>query len=137
MHALTDLLQRLVAIPSPNPPGDCHAVAQFCARYLADAGFEVTLVAPDDRAWSVVASIGPDTGSSLLYHAHIDTVPLGQNAHWTHDPFGGECVDGKLYGLGSVDDKGPMAAMLLVGALLGAQRAQIRGRLTIVCAAEE
>ena len=90
MQALTDLLQRLVAIPSPNPPGDCRAVAEFCAGYLEGAGFAVTLVAPDDRAWSVVASIGPAEGPSLLYHAHIDTVPLGQNAHWTHDPFGGE-----------------------------------------------
>ena len=137
MHALTDLLQRLVAIPSPNPPGDCRAVAEFCAGYLADAGFAVTLVAPDDRAWSVVGSIGPETGNSLLYHAHIDTVPLGQNAHWTHDPFGGECVDGKLYGLGSVDDKGPLAAMLLAGARLAEQRDRLCGRLTIVCAAEE
>lgn len=137
MQALTNLLQRLVATPSPNPPGDCRAVAEFCAGYLQDLGFAVTLIAPDNRAWSVVASLGPDDGASLLYHAHIDTVPLGQSAHWTHDPFGGECVEGKLYGLGSVDDKGPMAAMLLAGARLAARRERLVGRLTIVCAAEE
>jgi acetylornithine deacetylase/succinyl-diaminopimelate desuccinylase family protein len=137
MQALTDLLRRLIAIPSPNPPGDCRAIAEFCADYLQAAGFAVTLAAPDDRAWSVVASIGPDSGPSLLYHAHIDTVPLGQNARWTHDPFGGEVVDGKQYGLGSVDDKGPLAAMLLAGECLAARRAELCGRLTIVCAAEE
>ncbi len=104
MQALADLLRALVAIPSPNPPGDCRAIAEFCAGFLADAGFQTTLIAPDERAWSVVGSLGPDTGPSVLYHAHIDTVPLGQNARWTHPPFGGEIAAGRLYGLGSVDD---------------------------------
>ncbi len=137
MRPLTELLQRLIAIPSPNPPGDCRAVAEFCGSYLAEAGFAVTLAAPDDRAWSAVASIGPEDGPSLLYHAHIDTVPLGQNARWTHDPFGGEVADGRIYGLGSVDDKGPLAAMMLAGAQLAQRRADLQGRLTIVCAGEE
>jgi acetylornithine deacetylase/succinyl-diaminopimelate desuccinylase-like protein len=112
-------------------------VAEFCAGYLQAAGFAVMLVAPDERAWSVVGSIGPGDGASLLYHAHIDTVPLGQNAAWTHDPFGGEVDHGRLYGLGSVDDKGPMAAMLLAGARLAERSHELAGRLTIVCAAEE
>lgn len=139
MSALADLLRALIAIPSPNPPGDCRAVAAFCADYLAAAGFRIQLLAPDERAWSVVASIGPEDEDcpSLLYHAHIDTVPLGQNARWTHDPFGGEIADGRMYGLGSVDDKGPLAAMLLAGAELGRRAAHLSGRLTIVCAAEE
>ena len=137
MQALTALLQALVAIPSPNPPGNCRAIAEFCAAYLESAGFQVTLVAPDERAWSVVASIGPNSGPSLLYHAHIDTVPLGQNARWTHDPFGGEIADGRLYGLGSVDDKGPLAAMMLAGAQLAERRDALAGRLTLVCAGEE
>jgi acetylornithine deacetylase/succinyl-diaminopimelate desuccinylase family protein len=137
MLTLIELLRELVAIPSPNPPGDCRAVAAFCAEYLRAAGFAVTVAGPDGRAVSVVASIGPEGGPSLLYHAHIDTVPLGQNARWTHDPFGGEVHGGRLYGLGSVDDKGPLAAMLLAGAALGERRERLRGRLTIVCAAEE
>jgi acetylornithine deacetylase/succinyl-diaminopimelate desuccinylase family protein len=149
MTPLAELLRRLVAIPSPNPPGDCRAIASFCAGYLRAAGFDAIEAAPDNRAWSVVASIGPRRngdnggnvnlaeGPSLLYHAHIDTVPLGQNARWTHDPFGGEIEEGRLYGLGSVDDKGPLAAMLLAGAELAPRRDALCGRLTIVCAGEE
>ena len=119
---LTQLLQSLIRIPSPNPPGDCRDIAQFCANFLDQAGFETHMVAPDERAWSVVAQIGNDDGPSILYHAHIDTVPLGQNARWSFDPFAGTVDDGRVYGLGSVDDKAPMAAMLQVAASLSARR---------------
>ena len=134
---LVALLQQLIRIPSPNPPGDCRAVAEFCAAFLRNAGFVTTLVAPDDRAWSVVGVLGERDTPSLLYHAHIDTVPLGQNAQWSVDPFAGAVADGRVYGLGSVDDKAPLAAMLQAAAALGAQVEKLRGRLVVVCAAEE
>ncbi|MCB0058678.1 MAG: ArgE/DapE family deacylase [Caldilineaceae bacterium] len=134
---LVALLQQLIRIPSPNPPGDCRDIADFCAAYLRSAGFATTLVAPDDRAWSVVGVLGEADSPSLLYHAHIDTVPLGQNARWSVDPFAGTVADGRVYGLGSVDDKAPLAAMLLAAADIGAQAARLNGRLVVVCAAEE
>jgi succinyl-diaminopimelate desuccinylase len=137
-HApVVQLLQQLIAIPSPNPPGDCRAIADFCAEYLRAAGFTVSMHAPDDRAWSVVATAGNDDGPSVMYHAHIDTVPLGQHAQWTYDPFSGTIADGRIYGLGSVDDKAPMAAMLQTAADLAPRIAELRGKLVIVCAAEE
>ena len=104
---------------------------------MRDAGFATTLVAPDDRAWSVVGVLGEADSPSLLYHAHIDTVPLGQNARWSVDPFAGVVAEGRVYGLGSVDDKAPLAAMLQAAAALGAQVAKLKGRLVVVCAAEE
>src|SRR5688572_8974130 len=87
------LLQQLIRIPSPNPPGDCRVIADFCNEFLKKAGFETVKVAPDDRAWSVVGWTGNDSGPTILYHAHLDTVPLGQNAKWRFDPFGGELFD--------------------------------------------
>ncbi len=131
------LLQRLIRIPSPNPPGDCRAIADFCEGFLQEAGFGTVKVAPDDRAWSVIGTAGREEGPALMLHAHIDTVPLGQNARWNYDPFGGEIANGKIYGLGSVDDKAPMAAMLQVAADLKEDIDQMMGRLVIVCAAEE
>lgn len=133
---VVQLLQELIRIPSPNPPGDCRAIADYCAAFLQAAGFATTLVAPDERAWSVVGVAGDAAGPSLLYHAHIDTVPLGQNARWTHDPFGGAIADGRIYGLGSIDDKAPLAAMLCVAADLQAA-GEYHGRLVVVCAADE
>ncbi len=134
---LVTLLQELIRIPSPNPPGDCRAVADFCDAYLTQAGFETTMVAPDERAWSVVGQMGNDDGPTIMVHAHIDTVPLGQNARWSYDPYGGEIDGGRVYGLGSVDDKAPMAAMLHAAASLQGRVNELRGRLVVVCAADE
>lgn len=134
--SLVALLQSLVRIPSANPPGDCRAIAEFCDVYLRAAGFETALAAPDGRAWSVVGLLG-EGSPSLLYHAHIDTVPLGQNARWTYDPLAGTVDGGRLYGLGSVDDKAPLAAMLHAAAAVARQRDGLRGRLVVVCAADE
>jgi succinyl-diaminopimelate desuccinylase len=134
---VTDLLRQLIRIPSPNPPGDCRAIADFCEQFLQQAGFETVKVAPDERAWSVVGSAGNDAGPSVMYHAHIDTVPLGQNAEWSFDPFAGDISDGRVYGLGSIDDKAPLAAMLQAAADFVSQRDAWHGRLVIVCAADE
>jgi acetylornithine deacetylase/succinyl-diaminopimelate desuccinylase family protein len=134
---LVALLQALIQIPSPNPPGDCRAVADYCEAFLRQAGFATVKVAPDDRAWSVVGQIGNDDGPTVLYHAHIDTVPLGQNARWSVEPFAGTVRDGRIYGLGSIDDKAPLAAMLQVAATVGQRPERLRGRLVVVCAAEE
>lgn len=131
-----ELLQKLIRVPSPNPPGDCRQIADFCESFLQRAGFDTVKVAPDERAWSVVAQAGDGDGPSIMYHAHIDTVPLGQNARWQYDPWGGEIDEQRIYGLGSVDDKAPLAAMMQVGADCLA-RGPLRGRLVIVCAAEE
>lgn len=137
-HApIVGLLQQLIRIPSPNPPGDCRAIADFCEAVLRAAGFATIKVAPDDRAWSVIGSAGNDDGPSLLYHAHTDTVPLGQNAHWSYDPWDGAIRNGHVYGLGSVDDKAPLAAMLQVAIDLQPRLDQMRGKLVIVCAGEE
>lgn len=84
-----------------------------------------------------MGTLGNENGPSILLHAHTDTVPLGQNARWSTDPFGGLVKQGRVYGLGSVDDKAPLAAMLQVARRLGTRREQMRGKLTIVCAADE
>ncbi|WP_239004081.1 M20 family metallopeptidase [Nocardia panacis] len=49
---------------------------------------------------------------TLVVNGHIDVVPPGDSALWTHTPFSGRRVDGRLYGRGAVDTKGPIAAGL-------------------------
>ncbi len=55
---------------------------------------------------------GTGGGRSLILNAHIDTVTIEPRNAWTHDPFGAETVDGTLYGRGSSDDKGGIAAAI-------------------------
>ena len=55
---------------------------------------------------------GSGEGRSLILNGHYDVVPLGLPESWTRDPFAGEVVDGKIYGRGTNDMKGGIAAML-------------------------
>lgn len=52
------------------------------------------------------------TGRRVLLVGHVDVVPVGDPASWTHDPWGADVVDGRLYGRGAVDMKGGVAAIL-------------------------
>jgi succinyl-diaminopimelate desuccinylase len=136
--SLTSLLQALVRIPSPNPPGDTRAIADYIAATMRDCACVVSLHAPPSKpeAVSVIAKLGSGDPMIML-HAHIDTVPIAQDeaARWTVDPYAGAIRDGKLYGKGSVDDKAPLAAMM--HAIREAAGGDLRGTLVLVAAAEE
>ena len=71
------LLQQLVQIPSPNPPGDTRAIADFVAETMRAIGCEVRQLAPEAKpeALNTVAELGAGTPRIML-HAHIDTVPI-------------------------------------------------------------
>jgi len=116
---LTELLQRLVRCPSINPGGP-NADAALCGegrmtdlleellRPHADA-VERIEVAPG--RWNLIARFdGCDASRNYALEAHTDTVGIeGMQI----DPFGGKLINGRLYGRGACDTKGPMAAMLL------------------------
>ncbi len=115
MTELIQLLKTLIEIPSPNPPGDARAIAQFVADWLGLVGANVQVLAPLEKpeAQSIVARIGSGA-PVLMLHAHIDTVPVAdlERDRWSSDPFRAIERDGKIYGKGSVDDKAPLAAMM-------------------------
>lgn len=103
------LTQQLVRFDTRNPPGDEQACAEFLANLLRGNGFTVELHAFGEQRANVIARRGDEPRKALT--GHIDVVPLG-TAAWTHDPFGAEIVDGKLYGRGACDMKAGVAAMI-------------------------
>ncbi|MBN8640165.1 MAG: M20 family metallopeptidase [Anaerolineae bacterium] len=136
---LIELLQSLVRIPSPNPPGDTRAIADFIAQTMAAVGCQVVSVAPDSKpeAVSVIATLGSGDPVIML-HAHIDTVPIAADeaGQWSVDPYAAVIKDGRVYGKGSVDDKAPLAAMMQT-IINATARDSLRGTLVLVAAAEE
>lgn len=134
-----ELLRQLVQIPSPNPPGDTRAIANYVARQMRAIGCEVRSEAPPEKpqALNTIASLG-EGEPVIMLHAHIDTVPIARNEadKWSVEPYAGVVQDGALYGKGSVDDKAPLASMMLAMAD-AARQADLRGRLVLVAAAEE
>ena len=138
--SVQNLLADLIAIPSPNPPGDCDAIANYIAQWLQGSGAEIACYSPDSKpeALSVVAQLGDGSAPVIMLHAHIDTVPVAEDEakHWSSDPFSPRCDQGRMYGKGSIDDKGILAAMMMAFKRIAAQP-QRQGTLLLVAAAEE
>ncbi len=135
---LTRTLADLVRIDSINPslaPGAAGEaeIADYVARYLADAGLEVHRHEPEPGRVSVVGVLrGSGGGRSLMLNAHVDTVAVDGMA----EPFSGRVEDGKLYGRGAYDMKGSLAACMAVArALAGGGR--IAGDLLVAAVADE
>ena len=123
-------LQRLIRIPSVNPPGEELAVASYLDGVLASAGIATQLFEPAPGRGAVVARIAGDgSRRPVLLLAHMDVVGVERD-EWSTDPFGGEVRDGYLYGRGAIDDKGMLAANLMVMLLLQRHVVERGGRLT-------
>jgi acetylornithine deacetylase/succinyl-diaminopimelate desuccinylase-like protein len=118
-NSVVELLKTLVRIPSVNPHGEPgtdgigeKCVAEWLAGFLAEMGAEVELreVLPD-RPNVVARWPGAKPGKPrVLFAPHTDTVSV---QGMTIDPFGGELRDGRVWGRGASDTKGPMASMPL------------------------
>lgn len=114
---VVDLLQQLVRIPSVNPdnaPGTAdtgeETLAVFLSGWLESIGARVSLEEIRPGRPNLIARFAPlDGRPRILLGPHLDTVGV---AGMTVDPFGGEIRDGRLWGRGASDTKGPMAAML-------------------------
>jgi acetylornithine deacetylase/succinyl-diaminopimelate desuccinylase-like protein len=114
----TEVLAQLVRFRTVNPPGDERACQEWLAAYLRDAGLEVELAGSSPERPNLVARLaGAEPGPALGYLSHVDTV-LADASDWAHDPWGGEVVDGFLWGRGSIDMKSQTAAEAVAAATL-------------------
>jgi acetylornithine deacetylase ArgE len=113
------LLTQLVQCPSvtppdaqpPAPPYGEAALVSLLAGYLEGIGSTVSVQEVAPGRPNLIARIdGNDKSRTILMDAHTDTV---SHLNMTIDPFAAEVRDGRLYGRGACDTKGPMAAMLL------------------------
>lgn len=103
---VVDLCRKLIQAQSYSGHED-QVAARLQAYYKAN-GFDSVHV---DDYGNVIACIrGKRPGPKLLFDGHIDTVPVPDPSKWTHDPFAAEIVDGRIYGRGTSDMKGAVAA---------------------------
>jgi succinyl-diaminopimelate desuccinylase len=111
--AVVELTRRLVAEDTRNPPGNEQLAAVVAQDRLERAGATFQQVEPEPGRTSLVATVGAGDGSRpiLIVNGHLDTVPVDAT-EWHHDPWGGEEVDGRVYGRGTTDMKGGIAASI-------------------------
>jgi acetylornithine deacetylase/succinyl-diaminopimelate desuccinylase-like protein len=117
-----ELLQQLIRFDTTNPPGNEARCIEYLRGLLEEEGCEVELYAKDPARPNLVSRLhGSGSHTPLLLQGHVDVVTTaGQD--WTRPPFGGELVDGYVWGRGALDMKGGVAMM--VSAFLRAAREQ-------------
>ena len=134
------LTRALVAAPSPNPPGDTRACAEAAAALIRAEvpGVEVALHATSGSVTNVVARVfGHAPGRRLVFNGHLDTYPVNEALPWTVPPLGGLLRDGRLYGRGTADMKGGIAASILALVLLAEHPSLWRGEAVLTLAGDE
>jgi len=119
------LLKALVAVPSPS--GSETAAQDVLADALSAEGLEARR--SGRNLWTVIGEGGP----TLLLNAHMDTVPA--SGQWTRNPHLPEEKDGRLYGLGSGDDKASLASM--AAAVVASAEGDVSGTVIFASTCDE
>lgn len=121
-EALIDFTLRLVGAQSPS--GQEGQVAAIVGQEMERLGLEVSV-----DAWGNVAgTLDGGPGPTVLLDAHMDTVGVTDPSQWSHSPQG-ERAGERLYGRGTMDMKGPLAAAVYAAASLS--REDLRGRVVV------
>jgi acetylornithine deacetylase len=157
---LVELTRQLVAFDTTarldpaEPAREERALQGLLAQRLGAIGAEVDVFEPDptplrderqlldgihfDGRPQLVARVpGAGGGASMLLNGHIDVVPCEPRAHWTSDPFRAEVRDGRLYGRGSCDMKGGVAAMVFAVERLAALDVRLAGDVIVNTVTDE
>jgi len=135
---VTTLLQKLVSIPSVNPPGSYHEIVPFIRDEMLRCGLQLREYEHYPGRRNLVASVsGSGDGPTLLADAHYDVVPPYDLSRWKYPPFSAKIVDGILYGRGSADCKASLAAMMAAARALLESKMGLRGNLILVAWADD
>ena len=128
------LLAELVKIPSVC--GEEYQIASFISDWLKRSGLPAELVPVKPNRPNVIATLtGPEPGPRIMLNGHMDTVPAGRG--WTHDPFGAEIEDGRMYGRGTIDMKSGLASILWAAAMCKHEGLPKHGQLTVAAVVDE
>ena len=117
--------QQLVRIQSYS--GQEEAVARAIAAKMEALGYDEVRI---DACGSVLGRVGSGP-VSLMFESHTDTVAVNDPAQWAYPPFSGEIADGFLWGRGSVDMKGALAASVYAP-IIAKNRAALEGKTVYV-----
>jgi len=142
---LITLTQELIRIPTLNPPGaNYRQICDYLASRLRASGFQVALVRAHDTPgdsdayprWNLVARHeGQGGGDCVHFNSHHDVVEVGNG--WSFDPFAATLQDGRIYGRGTCDMKGGLAASIIAAEAFIETCPEYRGAVEISATADE
>lgn len=134
--AMHDLLARLVAIPTENPPatgyGPCVDLLESTLARLGFSYERLALVSPSDAPRSAIRAWSGDPGPTLYFHGHFDVVPA-----MSRDQFAPRIEGDSLFGRGSSDMKSGLVSMLYAARAVMSAGAPLRGRIGLLFVPDE
>lgn len=132
-----ELLQDLLRFDTTNPPGNERECVYYIHNLLYEAGFDTEIVGLDDNRPNLVTRLkGRGDAPGLLMQGHVDVVTTyGQD--WQHPPFGGDLIDGYIWGRGAIDMKSGVAMMIAALLRAKAEGLQPPGDVVLAVLADE
>ena len=138
--ALTSDLVKINSVWDPAAGTSEQVAADYVASWAEDQGFDVQKdeVAPGRPNVIVNWNFGPGE-RALMFEGHTDVVTPGDVSGWHYDPFGAQIVDRRMYGRGTNDTKGNLAAMLIAMAALKRSGIKLTGTIIggVLCDEED
>jgi acetylornithine deacetylase/succinyl-diaminopimelate desuccinylase family protein len=133
---IVSIVSDLVRQDTTNPPGNEHLCKAAVSRCMHRLGMEVAYYEKAPGRTNVVGKIGKGR-KSIGFVSHMDVVPPGELDQWRTPPFEPTIQDGKIYGRGTLDDKGSFAcAYSACKAYLG-EHPGFDGTIYLIAAADE
>ncbi|WP_286933619.1 MULTISPECIES: YgeY family selenium metabolism-linked hydrolase [Aminobacterium] len=130
---LVSLCREMIRRPSLS--GQEKEMADFVERSMQELGFDSV---ERDHYGNVSGRIVLGSGGRrILFEGHMDHVEIVDPSKWTHDPFGAEIVDGRIYGRATSDMKGNLAASMMAASLIKKERADLNGEIIVAGSVHE
>ena len=131
------LTQKLLSFQTINPPGEEYDCTKYIGQLLEDGGFKIGYYEFAKGRTNLIARLeSNEDRPPICFTGHIDTVPLGA-VKWKKDPFGGEIDEDRVYGRGSADMKGGVAAIVVAALSLAKTSNGKAGIKLVITAGEE
>jgi succinyl-diaminopimelate desuccinylase len=109
---LVEMTETVVDYDTQNPPGRTKQVVDWLESTLSEAKLRVERIEVDPQKPNLLVTLPGASDRTLCFNGHLDTVPFDEG-DWSYNPLG-ERTDDRIYGRGTTDMKGPVAAMVQV-----------------------
>src|SRR5947209_14682031 len=134
---VTAILQGMIRFDTTNPPGNETPCLEYVAGILRQDGIDATILESAPTRGNLVARLkGSGSQPPFMLMGHVDVVPVERDK-WTQEPFGGDIVDGYLYGRGALDMKNIDAIQLEVMLLLNREGVPLARDIILMLNADE
>ncbi|OGY79274.1 MAG: hypothetical protein A3B74_00270 [Candidatus Kerfeldbacteria bacterium RIFCSPHIGHO2_02_FULL_42_14] len=130
------IVSELVRKNTVNPPGNEYRVKDIITRRMKALGMKVSYHEKKSGRLNIVGTIGKGK-KSIAFVSHMDTVPPGDRELWHTDPFTPTLKKGRIYGRGTLDDKGSFACAYSACKAFIAEHLHFDGRIILIAAADE